>query len=491
MSIDKVAKELISTMKSADESGTKPYDTPAKVLRIEGDTAWVHIPGGVDETPVALTVNAKAGDTVQVRVSGGRAFIIGNVTAPPTDDTKAEEANTMAKTANTKANKASEDVAELAKKIGGNDNQYFWHVESGTDTGSHITEIPKDSFISDPQGNNILIRSNGIAIRDAMDEVAIFAADGAQIGQEANGQTRSIIAPDGMRIIRRNNGIDYPIVNLGYGLAKTESGSMINAPFVTLGTRVTGSVIGMYSVAEGYGATASGAHSHAEGETTTSGGASSHAEGHDTEAVGDYSHAEGLDTYAPGRGAHAEGWGTAAVGIFSHAEGTYTRADGEYAHAEGAAAWAQGDNSHAEGYHAEAVGDNSHAEGYYTTACGNNSHVQGRWNTWDETAYTLTTDTAIDPDKTYFVKRSGMFVNVSRPIASELNTYYEYTPHKAKLAFIVGNGADSQNLSNALDVDWDGNIRMALDTTASTGTIDGDLYKAITDLSWEGDVIDA
>lgn len=29
-----------------------------------------------------------------------------------------------------------------------------------------------------------------------------------------------------------------------------------------------------------------------------------------------------------------------------------------------------------------------------------------------------------------------------------------------------------------------------LDTTAATGTVDGDLYAAITALSWESDVID-
>lgn len=32
---------------------------------------------------------------------------------------------------------------------------------------------------------------------------------------------------------------------------------------------------------------------------------------------------------------------------------------------------------------------------------------------------------------------------------------------------------------------------LPLDTTAATGTVDGDLYAAITALEWEGDVIDA
>lgn len=83
--IDKLA-EAIRTDKS-----TQPYDTRAEVVRVSGPTAYVHIPGGVAETPVTMTIACKKGDTVQVRVSGGRAWIVGNETAPPTDDTKVKE----------------------------------------------------------------------------------------------------------------------------------------------------------------------------------------------------------------------------------------------------------------------------------------------------------------------------------------------------------------------------------------------------------------
>lgn len=83
--IDKLA-EAIRTDKS-----TQPYDTRAEVVRVSGSTAYVHIPGGVAETPVTMTIACKKGDTVQVRVSGGRAWIAGNETAPPTDDTKVKE----------------------------------------------------------------------------------------------------------------------------------------------------------------------------------------------------------------------------------------------------------------------------------------------------------------------------------------------------------------------------------------------------------------
>ena len=72
------------------------YDTPATVTRIEDGIAWVHIDGGVDETPVKLTIAAHEGDVVQVRVGGGTAWLTGNGTRPPTDDALAGVAKELA-----------------------------------------------------------------------------------------------------------------------------------------------------------------------------------------------------------------------------------------------------------------------------------------------------------------------------------------------------------------------------------------------------------
>lgn len=99
--------KLIKDMSAALNAKPKqpsPYDTTAEVVRVEGDTAWVHIPGGVDETPVQMSVNAKIGDTVRVRVGGGTAWLTGNDTAPPTDDEKANGAQATADEALLKIN---------------------------------------------------------------------------------------------------------------------------------------------------------------------------------------------------------------------------------------------------------------------------------------------------------------------------------------------------------------------------------------------------
>ena len=86
--LNEFVKEIASTMK---QSKTKAYDTVAKVLRVDEKTAYVHIDGGADETPAQMTINCKSGDKVKIRVSGGKAWLTGNLTSPPTDDTAAEK----------------------------------------------------------------------------------------------------------------------------------------------------------------------------------------------------------------------------------------------------------------------------------------------------------------------------------------------------------------------------------------------------------------
>ena len=115
-SLNRIRKNIIEAMQSANKQGTSAYDSVAEVRRVEGDTAWVHIAGGVDETPVKLTIAAKAGDMVQVRVGGGRAWITGNASAPPTDDKTAITAKSLANLAGNRA-KTAQKIADQAQIV--------------------------------------------------------------------------------------------------------------------------------------------------------------------------------------------------------------------------------------------------------------------------------------------------------------------------------------------------------------------------------------
>ena len=200
-------KTIVDAVRAADRRQTSPYDTQATVTRVEGNTAWVHIPGGVSETPVRMTVDAKAGDTVQVRVSNGRAHLTGNATAPPTDNTLAQKVQ-GGLTATNKVLRTVKHTAETARRIATSTAQYFWVSTGGTDNGAHVTAIPQEEFEADPQngGGNTLMTSNGVAVRDGLTELATFSnnriafsdEDGERVHMEMQSEYYEIGSNDGV-----------------------------------------------------------------------------------------------------------------------------------------------------------------------------------------------------------------------------------------------------------------------------------------------------
>lgn len=135
---------------------TREYDTTATVSRIEtkedgSKQTWVSIPGGVIETPVRAGVSLKPGDEVQVHVGGGRAFIQGNYTSPPTDDTRADQAYgvasnaldsaVIAKTAADSAVESAEIAKEAAETAKGVTDEIVAYADTAEKT---VTEILND-----------------------------------------------------------------------------------------------------------------------------------------------------------------------------------------------------------------------------------------------------------------------------------------------------------------------------------------------------------
>ena len=103
-------QELIDVINDISKKQNHSYDTPATVLRVDGDTVWVHIDGGADETPVLKTISCQEGETVQVRISNGSAFLVGNASSPPTDDSMANVAHFVAEKAEIEATNAQNDA---------------------------------------------------------------------------------------------------------------------------------------------------------------------------------------------------------------------------------------------------------------------------------------------------------------------------------------------------------------------------------------------
>lgn len=129
--INELASTLTDAMRNTSNKKTKEYDTSAKVTRIDEEgRVWVSIPGGVRETPVRRTFSVKPGDEVQVHVGGGRAWMQGNYTSPPTDDTRANQAYSVAAESLDSAALAkiaadsAQESAEEARKVTDEIEQY-------------------------------------------------------------------------------------------------------------------------------------------------------------------------------------------------------------------------------------------------------------------------------------------------------------------------------------------------------------------------------
>jgi len=159
-----------------------------------------------------------------------------------------------------------------------------------------------------------------------------------------------------------------------------------------------------------YDATASGDFSTAMGRETIASGDFSTAMGYYTTASGDYSTAMGLGTIASGYGSTAMGLGTIASGYGSTAMGAGTTASGNW----------------------------STAMGYHTEASDRGSLVIGQYNLLGSTV-----------------------TNSATQFSTE-NT-----------AFVIGNGADGDNRSDALTVLFDGTTNVAGSVTATAFIGDG------------------
>ena len=294
----------------------------------------------------------------------------------------------------------AQTTASEAQSIARNNAQYFWFLESdpgatGVGTGAHITETPKEDFMQDPTngGGNLLARSNGIAVRDGLREIATFGANGQSFNNEYSeavftvGTTEENIYDGKANQTEYNNESPFTFM-LPWGCNSVHSASYYDIdkqlltwspepsytvdgrtvtwdatacadlishgvkyirvtyeavgkfPYFTLGSDGIGD-IGMYSVREGENTVASGDTAHAEGESTVASGINSHAEGFGAKATGIGSHAEGWGSLAEGRASHAENGGT-AIGNYSHAGGAGTIAQGAEQTAIGSYNIAQG-----------------------------------------------------------------------------------------------------------------------------------------------------
>ena len=187
---------------------------------------------------------------------------------------------------------------------------------------------------------------------------------------------------------------------------------------IAMGSYTTAS--GHYSTAMGLGTNASGYGSTAMGEGAIASGERSTAMGYQTEASEDYS---------------------TAMGYFTAANGSRSTAIGSGTTANGAASVAMGSNTSASGNGTTAMGFGTNASGFYSTTMG---------------IYTIASDLLSLVMGQYNLAGSTVTEDSIGEEGTSANTF-----SLDNIAFVIGNGTNSDSRSDALVVKFNGDATLA------------------------------
>ena len=191
--------------------------------------------------------------------------------------------------------------------------------------------------------------------------------------------------------------------------------------------------------ATGFAATALGYLTTASGNRSTAIGNNTIASGHQSTSMGELTTASGRETLAIGNSTTASGNYSTAMGLSTTASGAQSTAMGRLTTASGISSLALGYSTTASGHQSISAGNSSTASASYSTSIGYGS---------------VASDFASVVIGQYNSSGSSVTNN-----ATSFNT--------ANTAFVIGNGADSSNKSDAFKVMFNGDTTVSNDLTVS------------------------
>ena len=409
--------------------------------------ALFRTPPSESVTRISGTATADSADgTVTVQLEDGDVIEVGTIGSVSAGDTvtihvQRGEAQVIASEGWGDAMQAAVDEAQAIAEATG---QHFWHDSNG----AHVTEVTADQWAQSQTGHNILVNSLGILLRKALNYIAAwtgsalsfydgngnaaanvtasFGSAGAQIGKsdeshiEMDYHSMRLIDKDGNEFFKvedfRDQSGEASIVETWVGDGLTTAFTL---SYMATGTGYTVSVNGTVA------STTNTDHGFTFPTAPVS-GAVIMADYRTIEAVQSMTFGTRDEDMPVGASSVTEGSFNTASGMRSHAGGDTSTASGNCSFAHGAVAKATGFGSHAEGIKTEASGDYSHAQNDGTIAQGRSQTALGKFNVADSTS-----------------------------------------------ALIIGNGADGGNRSNALTVDWSGNVDAAGEVKAAGDVMAG------------------
>ena len=139
-------RKLFEMLTQKEKSGS---DYTGRVTRVENGVAYVQFDGSdIPNTPVALSIGAKAGDEVRIRVADGKAWIVGNDTNPPTDDSAAQE--------------VAEEMVDMRTRVTGLQGQYTEIQRTADNISTIVSDGDKLVSVINQSAGEVLIQAEKI-----------------------------------------------------------------------------------------------------------------------------------------------------------------------------------------------------------------------------------------------------------------------------------------------------------------------------------------
>ena len=262
-----------------------------------------------------------------------------------------------------------------------------------------------------------------------------------------------------------------PTTLAGYGITDAFDGSYASlSGLPSLFDGSFNSLSGTPTTLAGYGITDSGLKYVTEGDNTgvrlSSANAANHGDIGNTAVDLSYQSSASTTTGATGQSSFAVGLDSTASGVSSISGGYLTIASGDASVALGNGAQATGTYSYSIGHLSKANGDNSVALGFFNESDGQWATSMGIYTNAVGDASTSIGHQTVAKDYASLVL--GQYNLLGSTVTSSSTSF-----SSENTAFVIGNGADGINRSDALVVKFDGTTTVAGSVTASSFIGDG------------------
>ncbi|MEX0811785.1 MAG: DUF1566 domain-containing protein [Chitinophagales bacterium] len=311
---------------------------------------------------------------------------------------------------------------------------------STPDTTFHL--VGKMKYVDGTQAGGYVLTSDSAG--NASWQNAVSAADTIW-GLNGNGT--------GVYSLLGNNNQASGTSSFAVGRNTTASGDNSTAMgFNTMAISQYSTALGYNTAAGGYNSTALGYYSTAGGYNSTALGYNTSASGWNSTALGYFSTASGENSTTMGNNTNANGESSTAMGYYTTASSDYSTAMGYNTNANGESSTSMGRSSTANGNRSAAIGSEVLAEAHYSIALGRGVNTLGESSVamgWGSRTFAAG-EIALGSFNTEYVANNSANWNAT------------------DRAFVVGNGVNNANRSDAMVILKNGNTGFGISTPDTT-----------------------